>query len=94
MRIPPPPPRPRRAASRTRVALPLALALLALGGCLRDPNADANTAEAITALGEELSYLKQDNAQLQGQLDSLRSAVARQDTLVRRLAGMAGVPVP
>jgi hypothetical protein len=81
--------RPRRA-----LRLPLALAVFALGGCLRDPNADANTAEAITALGDELSYLKQDNAQLQGQLDSLRVAVARQDTLVRRLAGMAGVPVP
>lgn len=65
-----------------------------LGGCLSDPNAGATTAEAITALGEELSYLKQDNAQLQMQLDSLRYAVARQDTLVRRLAGMAGVPVP
>jgi hypothetical protein len=72
----------------------IALALFALAGCLRDPNADANTAEAITALGDELSYLKQDNAQLQGQLDSLRVVVARQDTLVRRLAGMAGVPVP
>ncbi|MHB0947951.1 MAG: hypothetical protein ACYC4J_02700 [Gemmatimonadaceae bacterium] len=95
MRIPPPPPhRPHCGASRSRVALPLALALLMLGGCLSDPNAGATTAEAITALGEELSYLKQDNAQLQMQLDSLRYAVARQDTLVRRLAGMAGVPVP
>lgn len=86
--------RPAVARPRRALQLSLALALFALAGCLRDPNADANTAEAITALGDELSYLKQDNAQLQGQLDSLRVVVARQDTLVRRLAGMAGVPVP
>lgn len=89
-------PFPSLVGPRPRVALPLALplTLVALAGCLRDPNADANTAEAITALGEELSHLKEDHAQLQGQLDSLAEVVARQDTLVRRLATMAGAPVP
>lgn len=73
----------------------LAAALvLGTAGCLRSPNADAEVAETITAIGEELSALRQENADLQVQMDSLRLAMARQDTLLRRLAGMAGMPVP
>ena len=81
-----------RIARLPRVLAAAALPLLA-AGCLRDPNADANTAEVITALGDEVNALRQENGDLQTQLDSLRGVVARQDTVLRQLAAMAGVPV-
>jgi hypothetical protein len=65
----------------------------ALSGCLRNPSADAITAQALTEIADQLGAMQQDNAALQEQLDSLRTAVARQDTVVRRLANLAGLPV-
>jgi septal ring factor EnvC (AmiA/AmiB activator) len=65
----------------------------AMGGCLRSPAADAATAQALTQIADQLGAMQQDNAELQNQLDSLRSVVARQDTVLRRLANLAGVPM-
>jgi hypothetical protein len=74
----------------------LATALFAAGtlsGCLRNPSADAATAQALTEIADQLGAMQQDNAALQNQVDSLRTVVARQDTVVRRLANLAGVPM-
>lgn len=65
----------------------------ALSGCLRNPAADAATAQALTEIADQLGALQQDNAALQTQVDSLRTVVARQDTVLRRLANMAGVSI-
>jgi hypothetical protein len=43
-------------------------------------------------MGDELNNSRQQAALLQDQVDSLRLAVARHDTLLTRLAGMAGIP--
>ena len=43
-------------------------------------------------MGDELNASRQQAAQMQSQLDSLKGVVARQDTLLTRLAGMAGIP--
>lgn len=51
-------------------------------------------AEAMTQLGVELSSIQQDYAILQEQVDSLRTVVARQDTIIARLANLANVPLP
>lgn len=67
------------------------LALALAPGC-RSPQADAYLIEQIRAMGDELNASRQQAADLQSQLDSLRGVVARQDTLLTRLAGMAGVP--
>jgi hypothetical protein len=64
---------------------------LLLGSC-RSPQADAFIVEQIRQIGEELNVARQQEAQLQADLDSLRTVVARQDTLLTRLAGMAGIP--
>ena len=69
------------------------LAGLLLSSC-RDPRAEANIAEAMMQVGTEMSALRQDYAVLQTQVDSLRGAVARQDTLLVRLATLANVPLP
>jgi hypothetical protein len=49
--------------------------------------------EQIIQLGDGLNDIRQDNAALQQQVDSLRLVVARQDTLIRQLANLAGVPI-
>ena len=73
----------------------LRLLPLALVGALscRSPVADASMIEQMRQLGDELNASRQDAAAMHEQLDSLRIVVARQDTLLRQLAGMAGVPV-
>ena len=65
----------------------------AVTGCLRNPSADPATAQALTEIADQLGAMQQDNAVLQNQVDSLRTVVARQDTVLRRLANLAGVPM-
>lgn len=64
---------------------------LAVSSC-RDPRAEANIAQAMTDVGTEITAMQQDYAILQSQVDSLRGVVARQDTIIGRLASMAGLP--
>ena len=47
----------------------------------------------MTEVGTTLSLVQQDYALLQSQVDSLRGVVARQDTIISRLASMAGLPL-
>ena len=49
--------------------------------------------EQIIQLGDGFNDLRQDTAALQQQVDSLRLVVARQDTVIRQLANLAGVPI-
>ena len=70
--------------------LSLLLSLILLASC-RDPRAEANIAEAMMQVGTEMSALRQDYAMLQNQVDSLRGVVARQDTLITRLASLANM---
>ena len=71
----------------------LAGVLIVFAAC-RNPQADALIAEQMRAMGDELNASRQEAATMHDQIDSLRTAVAKQDTLLRRLAGMANVPVP
>lgn len=71
----------------------LFLAAAALTSC-RDPRAEANIAQAMMQVGTEISSIHQDYAVLQSQVDSLRGVVARQDTLITRLAALANLPLP
>lgn len=68
-------------------------ALVFAASC-RNPQADALIAEQMREMGDELMNARQETGMMHDQIDSLRMAVARQDTLLRQLAGMAGVPVP
>lgn len=64
---------------------------VAVAAC-RDPRAEANIAQAMTEVGTQINAMQQDYAILQSEVDSLRLVVARQDTILGRLAGMAGLP--
>jgi hypothetical protein len=68
------------------------VAALALLGSCRSPQTDAYLSEQIRQLGDELNASRQQEAQMQADLDSLRVVVAKQDTLLTRLAAVAGVP--
>ena len=71
-------------------SLPL-VATLAVMSC-RDPRAEANIAQAMIDVGTQISAMQQDYALLQQQVDSLRGVLAHQDTIIGRLASMAGLP--
>ena len=83
---------PSGAAVRRLASIPAAV-LLGLTGCIGSPTGDPAMAEAINEIGNELGMLRDENAQLQFQVDSLRSALARQDTLLRQVANLSGIPV-
>jgi len=72
--------------------LPILLALAAVG--CRDPRAEANIAQAMIDVGTQINIMQQDYSLLQSQVDSLRTVVARQDTIIGRLATLAGLPLP
>ena len=73
----------------------VACALMLTLGCAACPASrpDVAMSEQIIQLGDGLNDLRQDNAALQQQVDSLRLVVARQDTIIRQLANLAGVSV-
>ena len=73
----------------------VACALMLTLGCTACPASEADVAmsEQIIQLGDGLNDLRQENAALQQQVDSLRLVVVRQDTVSRQLANLAGVPV-
>ena len=79
------------------VAARLALAAagaLALAACAQNPgSANETLGQSIIELGDAISALREENAAIQEQLDSLRRQVARQDTVMRQLANVAGIPV-
>jgi len=73
----------------------LLLTAVALGGLsCRDPRAEANIAQAMMDVGTTLSQVQQDLGEMHNTLDSLNRVVVRQDTIIRQLANLAGVPVP
>ena len=68
------------------------IAAIALSSGCRSPQQDAYLVEQLRQMADELNASRQQAADLQAQMDSLRTVVAKQDTLLTRLAGMAGVP--
>jgi hypothetical protein len=79
---------------RRVLALALGAACLA-GGCSRPPTRDElNSAQLANDMTDAVQELRNANAEMRASLDSLTRVVARQDTLVRQLANLAGVTVP
>lgn len=66
-----------------------------LGACSGPvTSGDTTLAETLIEMGDALSAVREETAILQAQVDSLRQQMARQDTVLRRLASMAGMPLP
>jgi peptidoglycan hydrolase CwlO-like protein len=71
--------------------LALASCLLLFSGCA-NPRAEANVAQALNDAANEMAGLKNDLAILQTELDSLRAVLAKQDTVIGRLAEVNHIP--
>jgi hypothetical protein len=69
----------------------LGATLLSLCGC-GNARAEAAIAQELNDAANEISGLKNDVADLNTALDSLRLVVARQDTLINRIAAVNNIP--
>jgi hypothetical protein len=78
---------------RTLVAVCVALPLLACQQ-LTNPTANVELQESLYELQDLLVQMREETALLQGQVDSLQFVVARQDSTLRRMANLMGMPVP
>ncbi len=79
-----------RLASVARGIL-LVVALSACGGTGIAPQGEVSTGQALIELSDAINAMRDDNALLQAQVDSLRVDIARQDSVLRQVAAVAGV---
>jgi len=79
---------------RACVRIAIVAGVLFAAACVPDTTAGINTAQALVELGDALNAVREEQSILQTQVDSLREVVARQDTVLRQVANVAGVPVP
>jgi peptidoglycan hydrolase CwlO-like protein len=75
---------------RRRILSGLAIIVMT-AGCT-NAKIQADLMSEIQRAADELNAQRQDMAVLQEQVDSLKFAIAKQDTLVRKLANLAGIP--
>ena len=80
----------RRRVRHALLAASMLVTAVAAGGCGSQPTPDVGTGQALVEIGDALNAVRQDNAMLQAQIDSLRTVVARQDTAITRLNAMVG----
>jgi septal ring factor EnvC (AmiA/AmiB activator) len=69
------------------------LLVTVLVACAPQP-ADVNTAQQLVDIADAMNALRNENALLQEQIDSLKTVTARQDTIITRLAAQTGVSLP
>jgi hypothetical protein len=67
--------------------------ILATASCAT-PKFQADVATQLRAAADEMQIQRQDMATMQEQIDSLKVVAAKQDTLIRKLANLAGMPIP
>lgn len=70
-----------------------ALGLLVLACGCRSPQADMLIAEQFTQVSDALVSMRDQMVVMSGTVDSLVQVVARQDTIIRRMAAVNGVPL-
>ncbi|HXT17430.1 MAG TPA: hypothetical protein VN706_17450 [Gemmatimonadaceae bacterium] len=68
------------------------VAIVAIVAGCSNPRSEANVAQALNDAANEISGLKNDLAQLQTELDSVRMTVAKQDTLIGRIMAVNNIP--
>jgi len=62
--------------------------------CSVPSRSDLEVMQSVNDLGDAVNAMRQDYGVLADQVDSLRLMVARQDTVLRQLANLAGVAAP
>lgn len=67
--------------------------VLSLVACVPSPQAEASRAQQMIEMGDAVTQLRQQTADLQGAIDSLKLVLAKQDTTNARLANVTGIVV-
>lgn len=65
--------------------------MLSAASCA-NPKVQADLMAEINAAADEINAQRQEMAMIQEQVDSLKFAMARQDTVIRKLMNLAGLP--
>src|SRR6478752_4309616 len=73
-----------RGVATAAIALAIGLVIVAGTASCANPRTEANVATALNDAANEISGLKNDMALLQTQVDSLRTMVMQQDSLINR----------
>ena len=74
--------------------LRLVLLAAAMSACGMTEQPSVNTAELLVETQEVVSGLREELASFQTQIDSLRVELTRQDSLLRQMATLQGMPMP
>jgi outer membrane murein-binding lipoprotein Lpp len=72
-------------------ALAAGVVMAGASSCV-NPRAQEAVAQALNDAAYEIGGLKSDMAQLQTQMDSLREVMAKQDSLINRIAAVYNIP--
>jgi hypothetical protein len=68
-----------------------AAAILATASCAT-PKFQADVATQLRAAADEMQLQRQDMSIMQEQIDSLKVVLTKQDSTIRKLANLAGIP--
>jgi septal ring factor EnvC (AmiA/AmiB activator) len=71
---------------------PLYAAVALCAAACANPRHEANVAQALSDAATEISALRNDIAQLQTDVDSLRAHTAQRDTLINRILTVTNIP--
>ena len=77
---------------RKRLVVATAM-ILATASCAT-PKFQAEVAVQLRAVADEMQVQRQEMMVMQEQIDSLKVVAAKQDTIIRRLANLSGMPLP
>jgi hypothetical protein len=80
---------PTQSMSRRFIA---GLAILAVTGGCANPRVQANIAQNLNDIAGELTAQRQDMSLLQDQIDSLKAVTAHQDSVIKKLLNVTGLP--
>jgi outer membrane murein-binding lipoprotein Lpp len=80
-------------AMRSTTLLALATTVVVVAACT-NPRTESNVAQALNDAAIEISGLKNDIAQLSTEIDSLRQALVKQDSMIARIAAVNNIPIP
>jgi septal ring factor EnvC (AmiA/AmiB activator) len=65
---------------------------LSAAACM-NPRVNANVAQQLNEAAAEINSLRNDLAQVQSDLDSLRTVVIKQDSTISRIAAVNHIPI-
>jgi peptidoglycan hydrolase CwlO-like protein len=69
-----------------------AAALILAAASCANPKVQADIMAEVNRAADEINAQRQDMAILQEQIDSLKTVMTRQDSVIKKLANLAGIP--